>query len=174
MKNTLVVGLLILMSLITLASQAKGQGNFIWVAHEQESKYPGYRRVIGGRLNNGTELPVCRAVVNGFNVPGKFFDHICYTPWHGKEVMDAQKYEFFLTKAPYSWKQVHDLSRAQIEKGAVWASPGQRDTGAEYICRKQMSDGMHSGKYAIGNATCYVSWGGKEYHWTDSFEIMFP
>ena len=91
---------------------------------------------------------------------------------HGKELSDGQKIDIFMTKGSSTWRAVHDLSRAQIEGGAVFASSGS-GVGNEYICRRQMQDGTHPGKYALGNSNCYISWGGKEYHFTDGFDILF-
>lgn len=159
--------------LVTFSVECSAQNDaYIWVPHGQEGQHPGYRKVIGGSLKDGTPLPVCRAIVNGFQVPGKYYDRQCMSPWHGKEVYDAQKYDFFMTKVNGAWKDVHSLSHAQIESGGVVASSGS-GAGTEYICRRVMQDGTHPGKYAIGNGNCYISWGGKEYHFTDGFEILF-
>jgi Protein of unknown function (DUF3421) len=166
-----VVGVLFFLLTLSLTSSAQGDA-YIWVPHGQEGQHPGYQRVVGGKLNDGTQLPVCRAVVNGFQVPGKYYNRMCMSPWHGKELYDAQQYDFFMTKVTPRWKAVHDLSHAQIESGGVVASSGS-GSGTEYICRRQLQDGMHPGKYAIGNGNCYVSWAGKEYHFTDGFDILF-
>jgi len=159
--------------LLTVSIRTSAQSDaFIWVPAGQEGQHPGYRRVVGGKLNDGTPLPVCRAVINGFQVPGKYYNRLCLMPWHGKELSDGQKIDIFMTKGSSTWRAVHDLSRAQIEGGAVFASSGS-GVGNEYICRRQMQDGTHPGKYALGNANCYISWGGKEYHFTDGFDILF-
>lgn len=173
MKFTFFAGIVAFTMTLAMHSTLRAQGDaFIWVPFGQEGKHPGYQRVIGGRLNDGTALPVCRAVINGFQVPGKYYNRMCMMPWHGRELYDAQKLDIFMTKSSSSWKAVHNLSHAQIESGAVLASGGS-GSGNEYICRRQMQDGTHPGKYAIGNSNCYISWGGKEYHFADAFDILF-
>ncbi len=39
---------------------------------------------------------------------------------------------------------------------------------------KGLQDGVHPGKYGIGTGYCYVSWGGKEFVYSDGFDILFP
>jgi hypothetical protein len=140
----------------------------------ESGQYPGYKRVIGGRLDKGLDLPVCRALVNGFLTPGKYFGTSCLIPWGGKELAIDQNVDLFMTNRSWSWRQVHDLSKTQIQQGAVYAANGQASSGHQYICRWRFPNGVHSGKYAIGSGLCYVSYGGKEYTKADGFEIMFP
>ena len=173
MKHTFFASIFAFAMLVGFASVCSAQNDaFIWVPYGQEGRHPGYQRVIGGKLNDGTPLPVCRAIINGFQVPGKYYNRMCMMPWHGKELYDAQKLDIFMTKVGTTWKAVHNLSHAQIEAGAVFASGGS-GAGNEYICRRQMQDGLHPGKYAIGNGNCYISWGGKEYYFADGFDILF-
>jgi hypothetical protein len=172
MKNITFGIVIVFFLLLTFSIRGSAQGTFIWVPAGQEGQHPGYQRVIGGKLNDGTPLPVCRAVVNQFQVPGKYYNRQCMTPWHGKELSNGQNIDIFMVKGSSTWKAVHDVSRSQIESGAVFASSGS-GSGNEYICRRQMQDGTHPGKYAFGNGNCYISWGGKEYHFTDGFDILF-
>jgi hypothetical protein len=173
MKHTFVACLLGVVSLFVLHSVSNAQDAFIWVPLGQEAQHAGYSRVVGGKLNDGTPLPVCRSIVNTYKVPGKYYNRMCLTPWHGKEIQNGQNIEVFMSKTGYKWKAVHDLSRAQIEGGAVFASPGSGE-GKEFICRRVMQDGTHPGKYALGNGNCYISWGAKEYHFADGFDLLFP
>ena len=158
--------------IFTGSNECRAQDAFIWVPHGQESQHPGYTRVIGGKLNDGTPLPVCRAQINRIQTSGKYYNSRCLMPWHGSELSNNTTYDIFMTKAAFHWKPFHDLSRAQIESSAVLADIGLKDTGHMYICRRQMQDGVHPGKFAIGYGFCYISWGGKEYHFTDGFDIL--
>jgi hypothetical protein len=36
-----------------------------------------------------------------------------------------------------------------------------------------MNDGVHPGKYSYKNRLCYIPWGGKEYPYKGSFEVLF-
>lgn len=174
--NAILIVILALCVGLVLADDAAGQNKtYIWVRASEAGQYPGYRTVIGGRLDKGgVELPVCRGLVNGFLVPGKLYGASCLIPWNGKELNIMQNVDVFMTNRSWSWRQVFGLSKAQIQQGAVATGTGQRSTGHEYVCRWRFPNGVHNGKYALGNGICYVAYGGKEHAKSDGFEIMFP
>src|SRR5436190_17849032 len=55
--------------------------SFVWALPNEETDYPGYRRVQGGKLDDGTRLEICRA---GY-IPGKVFNNQCLYPYGGAE-----------------------------------------------------------------------------------------
>jgi len=163
------VSLLITLALVRVCP---AQAYFMWVPGADVDKHRGYSKVIGGQLDDGTPLPICRSLVGGYPVPGKYYNRNCIVPWNGKEVLNSRSYDFLISRISLEWKPVHNLSRAQIEN-AVVAADGQANTGRQFFCRMRMKDGIHPGKYAIGNGLCYIPWGGKEYSFTDGFDILF-
>lgn len=147
---------------------------YIWVRAGEERSYPGYRQVMGGQLDRGGPMAVCRGPVNGFLVPGKMWGSTCHVPWGGKELVIKYNFDYLLTNRSWSWRSVNDVSKTQIRNNAIYASDGQKSTGNQYICRMRFNNGYHSGKYAIGSGYCYVAWGDKEHVRNDGFDIMFP
>ena len=144
--------------------------SFVWALPNEESDYPGYRRVEGGTLDDGTKLSICRA---GYT-PGKVYKDLCLYPYAGAEnTFRLGYYEVLLTNAHYEWKATDDVSRAEIKSGAVKGGSDKDGADTLYICRKKMNDGVHPGKYSYKNRLCYIAWGGKEYPYRGSFEILF-
>jgi hypothetical protein len=143
---------------------------FVWALPNEETDYPGYRRVEGGKLDDGTRLGICRA---GY-IPGKIFNNQCLYPYGGAEgIFRLGYYQVLLTNAQYQWKAMDDISRAEIKSGAVKGGSDKDGTDILYLCRKKMSDGVHPGKYSYKNRLCYIPWGGKEYFYRTNFEILF-
>jgi hypothetical protein len=143
---------------------------FVWALSTEEGDYRGYRRVEGGALNDGTKLSICRA---GY-IPGKVYKDLCLYPYGGGEsTFRLGYYEVLLTNTQYEWKSADDVSRAEIRSGAVKGGSDKDGADTLYICRKKMSDGVHPGKYSWKNRLCYIPWGGKEYPYKGSFEILF-
>lgn len=142
---------------------------FIWAAPDEERDYPGYRRVEGGKHQDGTTMYICK---DNF-VPGKLYQNKCYSSYGGREHVDTKIYRVLVTNVPYQWKSSDNTSRAQIKSGAVKVGI-DRGQDSIYICRKQMSDGLHPGKYSYNNHLCYIPWGGKEYFYAQGYEILFP
>ncbi len=144
--------------------------SFVWALPNEEGDYPGYRRVEGGTLNDGTKLSICRA---GYT-PGKVYKDLCLYPYAGGEsTFRLGYYEVLLTNAQYEWKAMDDVSRTEIKSGAVKGGSDKDGADTLYICRKKMTDGLHPGKYSYKNRLCYIPWGGKEYPYRGSFEILF-
>ncbi|MFL6229072.1 MAG: DM9 repeat-containing protein [Pyrinomonadaceae bacterium] len=141
--------------------------SFIWASPDERGLYPGYEPVVGGKHQDGTTMYICKQSF----VPGKLYKDTCHYSYGGREHVDTH-YRVLLTNTQYQWKAAVDLSRAQIKSGAVKVGI---DYGHDtiYICHKQMSDGVHPGKYSYNNNLCYIPWGGKEYHYADDFEILF-
>src|SRR5690242_12662948 len=54
---------------------------FVWVLPNEEGDYPGYKRVEGGKLDDGTRLDICRAQT----IPGKVYNNLCLYPYAGAE-----------------------------------------------------------------------------------------
>ena len=152
MKKTIAAAVFALFFAVTFSSVSRAQGaTFIWLRYKADVTPAGYTKVTGGLLKDGTVLYVCRAPFEGIVVPGKFYKNMCLIPYYGKEFQLTQNIDLLATNTTPRWKQVHDLSKAQIRSNGVYAAPGQVPTGNQYICRKKMSDGIHPGKYAIGN-----------------------
>lgn len=169
----LVIGLLCAgMRARALATSAVTPQNapFVWTLANEEKDYPGYKRVEGGKLKDGTRLDICRA---GY-IPGKVYQNLCLYPYAGAEgTFRYGYYEVLLTNAQYEWKSADDVSRAEIKGGAVKGGTDKDGADTLYICRKKMSDGVHPGKYSYKNRLCYIPWGGKEYFYRTNFEILF-
>lgn len=143
---------------------------FVWTLANEEKDYPGYKRVEGGTLNDGTRLDICRA---GY-IPGKVYKNLCLYPYGGAEgTYRYGYYEVLLTNAQYEWKSIDDVSRAEIKSDAVKGGTDKDGADTLYICRKKMSDGVHPGKYSYKNRLCYIPWGGKEYFYRTNFAILF-
>lgn len=143
---------------------------FVWTLANEEKDYPGYKRVEGGKLNDGTRLDICRA---GY-IPGKVYNNLCLYPYAGAEsTFRYGYYEVLLTNAQYEWKSADDVTRAEIKSGAVKGGTDKDGADTLYICRKKMGDGVHPGKYSYKNRLCYIPWGGKEYFYRSNFAILF-
>jgi Protein of unknown function (DUF3421). len=144
--------------------------SFVWALPNEEGDYPGYRRVEGGTLDDGTKLSICRAGT----IPGKVYKGLCLYPYAGAEgTFRFGYYEVLLTNAQYEWKAMEDVSRSEIKSGAVKGGSDKDGADTLYICRKKMNDGVHHGKYSYKNRLCYIPWGGKEYPYKGSFEVLF-
>ncbi|HEY0765852.1 MAG TPA: DM9 repeat-containing protein [Pyrinomonadaceae bacterium] len=151
-------------------SPAPQNVSFVWALANEEGDYPGYRRVEGGALDDGTKLFICRA---GYT-PGKVYKDLCLYPYGGGEsTFRLGYYQVLLTNAQYQWKSTDDVSRADIRSSAIKGGSDRDGADTLYICRKKMSDGVHPGKYSWKNRLCYIAWGGKEYPYKGSFEILF-
>lgn len=119
---------------------------FVWTLANEEKDYPGYKRVEGGKLKDGTRLDICRA---GY-IPGKVYQNLCLYPYAGAEgTFRYGYYEVLLTNAQYEWKSADDVSRAEIKSGAVKGGTDKDGADTLYICRKKMSDGVHPGKILL-------------------------
>ena len=154
----------------TFLSPTPQNASFVWALPNEERDYPGYRRVEGGALDDGTKLTICRAQT----IPGKVYKGLCLYPYAGAEgTYRLGYYEVLLTNAQYQWKKMDDVSRADIKAGAIKGGSDRDGADTLYICRKKMSDGVHPGKYSWKNRLCYIPWGGKEYFYRTSFEILF-
>lgn len=174
MKKFMFAGVFAILLIVTFSSVSSAQGTaFIWLRYKADVMPAGYTKVTGGLLKDGTVLYVCRGALGPVLVPGKFYNNQCVVPYNGKEYPQTTSIDLLATNTKIHWKQVHDLSKAQIRSNGVYAAPGQVPLGNQYICRKKMSDGIHPGKYAIGNGFCYVSWAGKETYSGDDFEILW-
>ena len=141
---------------------------FIWVSPDEERDYPGYRRVVGGKHQDGTTMYFCKSNF----VPGKLYKNECHYPYGGYEHVDTKIYRVLLTNKEYQWVAANAVSRDEIKEGAV---KGGVDYGNDtiYLCRMKMSDGMHPGKYSYKNNRCYIPWGNKEYSYPAGFELLF-
>ena len=143
---------------------------FVWALTNEEGDYPGYSRVEGGALDDGTKLFICRA---GYT-PGKVYKNLCLYPYAGGEsTFRPGYYQVLLTNAQYQWKAEGDVTRTDIKSSAVKGGSDRDGQDTLYICRKKMDDGVHPGKYSWKNRLCYIPWGGKEYPFKGSFEILF-
>ena len=143
--------------------------SFVWALPNEERDYPGYRRVEGGKLDDGTRLDICRA---GY-IPGKVFNNLCLYPYGGSEgIFRLGYYEVLLTNAQYQWKAMDDVSRAEIKSSAVKGGSDKDGTDTLYVCRKKMNDGVHPGKYSYKNRLCYIPWGGKEYFYRTNLQFF--
>jgi hypothetical protein len=141
---------------------------FIWVSPGEERDYPAYRRVVGGKHQDGTTMYFCK-----FNfVPAKLYKNECHYSYGGYERVDTKIYRVLLTNKEYQWVAVDAVSRDEIKQGAV---KGGVDQGNDtiYLCRMKMSDGVHPGKYSYKNNRCYIPWGNKEYSYPAGFELLF-
>lgn len=143
---------------------------FVWVLPTEEGDFPGYKRVEGGALNNGTKLDICRAQT----IPGKVYKNLCLYPYAGAEgTYRYGYYQVLLTNTRYEWKWIDDVSRTEIKNSAIKGGTDRDGADTLYICRKKFNDGVHPGKYSYKNRLCYVSWGGKEFPFKGSFEVLF-
>ena len=143
---------------------------FVWVLPNEEGDYPGYRRVEGGKLDDGTRMDICRAQT----IPGKIYNNLCLYPYAGAEgTYRYGYYQVLLTNAQYTWKSADNVTRAEIKSGAVKGGSDRDGADTLYICRKKMDDGLHPGKYSYKNRLCYIPWGGKEYFYRTNFQILF-
>lgn len=145
---------------------------FIWVNYGQEQDYTGYKRVQGGDHADGNKMYICRARRSNGVHPGKMYKNKCLVPWNGQENAFTGSFQVLLSNTGYQWADHFNLSPAQIKASAI--SGGRNYKEALYICRKQMKDGLHPGKYLLSSGLCYVSWGGKETTWTNGFQILTP
>ena len=179
------------------------QDGCCWVPPDAMARFtkadPTYHRVSGGFHADGTKMYVCRGIVNstdGTVAPGKFYKDKCYYPWNGKEVVTDRDYELMLIPESYLWQPI-DLSwRRELRE--VWDRPvfgrqpdlevftqlsfaiqgGLYRKGWShsdlYMCRKQLKDGTHLGKYSPRYNFCYIPWGGKELNFSvkDGFDIL--
>ena len=174
--SSVLLAVFVVIGVLMFAMEASAQNKtYIWVRSGETGQYPGYKKVIGGRLDKGgVDMPVCRGVVNGYLMPGKMYGASCLIPWGDKELNITQGVDLLLTNRSWSWKQIYGLSKSQIEQGAVPAGNGSVSTGAQFVCRWRFANGVHSGYYLMKHGACYVAFGGRSYSKTDGFEIMFP
>jgi len=166
------VNLHALSSTSVISSSKQPAEPFLWVNYGEEQDYAGYKRVLGGTHADGSRMYICRAKrTNGMH-PGKLYKNRCMVPWNGQENVFPSNYQVLLTNTGYQWPDSFNLSPAQIEESAI--TGGNNNKEALYICRKQLKDGLHPGKYLISSGLCYVAWGGKETTWTNGFQILTP
>jgi hypothetical protein len=145
-------------------------GDFIWVNYGEEQDWPTYRRVFGDTHTDGNKMYVCVAQFIDGQHAGTLYRNTCFVPWGGKERSFKENYKILLTNAPYAWTHIDNLAAAQIRKRGVRA--GFVNDEDLYVCRKQMKDGAHPGKYLISTGLCYVPWGGKEYYFSNGFRVL--
>src|SRR5689334_18037114 len=85
---------------------------FVWVLPNEEGDYPGYKRVEGGKLDDGTRLDICRAQT----IPGKVYNNLCLYPYAGAEgTFRFGYYQVLLTNAQFTWKSADNVTRAEIK-----------------------------------------------------------
>jgi len=162
---------------------------YIWVNFGEEQDHPGYRRVLAGMHQDGNKMYVCRG---WGGLPGKFYRNQCYFPFNGGEIIDKEppkgnpsdpfymppidiNPQLLLTNiAEPAWVNISKLSLDRIEKAAVKGGQKvfEKDKEPLFICRRQMNDGVHPGKYHPATQRCYVSWNGKEQSFTSDFEVL--
>ena len=143
---------------------------FIWVTPSEEKRYPTYKRVEGGKHDDGTMMYVCRFI----SIPGKLYKDGCHYSDGGWEYVRDRAYELLLNDGGYVWTSVDNVSRSQIKKRAfVGGENSQDQSDTIFICRKQMKDGVHPGKYSYNNNYCYIPWGTKEHHYSKGFDVLF-
>lgn len=146
---------------------------FIWVYPNDEKDYPAYQRVEGGQHQDGTMMYICQLRnYHGTIQPGKLYKRSCYYSYGGLE-KNYPVYQVLLTNSGYQWKDSAKVPRAQIEEGRVVKGGLDQGNDPIYVCRKQMSDGVHPGKYSYNNNLCYIPWGGKEYFYKEGFEFLY-
>lgn len=146
-------------------------GHFIWISAEGDQSVPGYKRVVGGKHDDGNTMYICR--VFGMT-PGKIYRNACHYSAAGDEYVLQTSYEVLLANVVYEWRSLNDISRADIKKGAVLAGTDPNTKDPLYICRKHMSDGTHPGKYSYKSNLCYIPWGNDERYYLKNFEVLFP
>jgi Protein of unknown function (DUF3421) len=170
---------------------------------EEKSAYnpnpkPGYifLKVSGGHpaLFHGTEAFICRVIVMQDKVngptyaPGELSGTGCLYPYDGKALTAVNGYDVLMQNRnlgfTYQWQPIDPSWKVSL--GPVpardnftqlsFAPSGGVDkkNGGLYMCRKQLGDGLHLGKYAPGTGFCYVPSGGKEsdFKVRDGFDIL--
>lgn len=166
---------------------------YIWVNFGEEQDHPGYRRVLAGMHQDSNKMYVCRG---WGELPGKFYRNHCYFSYNGGEIIDKElpnkklttddpdywfmpprdiNPQLLLTNtAEPTWVNISKLSLDRIKKAAVKGGNNVHKTDKEplFICRRQMNDGVHSGKYHPASQRCYISWDGKEQSFTSDFEVL--
>lgn len=145
--------------------------HFIWVSAEGDQSVPGYKRVVGGKHDDGNTMYICR--VSGMT-PGKVYRNSCHYSAAGQEYVIQLNYEILLSDTGYEWRSLNAISRADIKKSAVLAGTDPNTKDPLYMCRKHMSDGTHPGKYSYKNNLCYIPWGNQERFYVKNFEVLFP
>jgi hypothetical protein len=145
--------------------------HFIWLLIDGDQSRPGYRRVVGGKHQDGTTMYICR--VSGVT-PGKLYNNSCHYSYVGQEYVVPSRYEVLLTDVAYEWRSFDELKRTQIKKGAVAGGSDSNGKDTLYMCRRHMSDGWHPGKYSYRNNLCYIPWGDQEKFYGKGFELLFP
>ncbi|XP_075969631.1 uncharacterized protein LOC142972412 [Anticarsia gemmatalis] len=116
---------------------------------------------------DGKEMFVARAHHDNCLVPGKIIpsrDRHAYVPYDGKEHHKTE-YEV-LVNSPNHWVPA---SGSNIPPNAL---PGGTDKGETYyIGRARVQGALTCGKVHPSHAVCYVSFDGKEHHFSD-YEIL--
>ena len=155
------------------ASQLIKEG-FMWVNVNEENRFPGYKRVIGGQHDDGTTLYICQHTIKGDPTPGKLHKDLCQVPWGGKEnVFSNGDYKVLLTNTQYHWDEIEDPKRVNIASSAVQVGFDYSARSNLFICRKRLGDGVHPGKFLDARDKCYISWGGLELIQDYKFEVLF-
>ena len=143
---------------------------FLWVTPSEEKRYPTYKRVEGGKHNDGTMMYICRFM----SIPGKLYKDGCHFSDGGWEYVRDRAYELLINDGGYVWTAVDNVSRSEIKKRAfVGGENSQDQSDTIFICRKKMQDGVHAGKYSYKNNYCYIPWGTREYHYSKGYDILF-
>jgi hypothetical protein len=148
-----------------------------WVWYGSEQSYPGYQRVFVGNHKDGSSMYSCRAEFSDGLHPGKLYHDKCYIAWSTNEFIIGNDFQVLLTDAPahLAWKPVSSLSPENIKDFAAIGGSTTFQGGRKYplyICRVSLTDGVHAGKYAQVNNTCYVGWGGKSRSYTKDFSVL--
>ena len=159
------------------AVTALAQRAFIWVNYGEEGDHPGFQRVFGGQHADGTKMYVCRLGDNTriHGSPGKLNQNKCYIPFDGDEMIRDKDFQVLLTNTRYAWKPIFQTSDAEVNRNAVKGG-SDLDNAPLFMCRRQLKDGMHLGKYRPSRGVCYIPWGGKEllFSHADGFDVLFP
>lgn len=143
---------------------------FLWLTPTEESHYPTYKRVEGGKHADGTMMYVCRFM----SIPGKLYTDGCHYSDGGWEYVRNAGYQVLVNDGGYVWTPVDQVSRSQIKKRALVGGENAQDpSDTIYICRKKRADGVHPGKYSYKNNYCYIPWGNKEIYFTKGYDILF-
>lgn len=152
--------------------------------------------VCRGVLDHTERNPDYRTVA-----PGKLYRDKCYYPWNGKELIADHDYEVLRTPDRLLWQPIDPSWHRTLSEGRPlisangvayprpvhefnqlsFALDGGQDQGGFgkynttlYMCRKQLKDGTHLGKYSPFYHFCYIPWGGKELRFSikDGFDIL--
>lgn len=122
--------------------------------------------VVAGKHSNGTDLVVCRTLIEDGWHTGKVWGGKCNIGW-GNQERAIQGFDV-LTAPPEDVKWVALRKDQELPSGTIFGGKHKNGTRIA-VCRTAMNDGNHPGK--VWGGKCYIGWGRKAVS-KDNYDVL--